>query len=117
SLARAREFCAINAGRAILIPENFDRDRDALSQIAAFAPELVVDASGPFQQLGSRAYAVVEACISLGVAYLDLADASGFVQGIAQFDQAARARGLFVLSGASTLPALSTAVAVHLAEG
>ena len=50
------------------------------------------------------------AALALGIHYLDLADGSDFVEGIAQFDAAARARGVFVLSGVSSFPVLTAAV-------
>ena len=54
-------------------------------------PIIVVDASGPFQVYGDP-YRVVRAAIARGIDYLDLADGSDFVQGIAQFDAQARER-------------------------
>jgi len=88
----------------------FDRDSDVRSQIAALKPGIVVDASGPFQNYGASPYRVVDSCIALGVPYVDLADSSEFVAGIAAFDEAAREAGNFVLSGASTFPVLTAAV-------
>ena len=80
------------------------------------APDIVVDASGPFQIYGD-AYRMVRACLALGVGYLDLADGSEFVKGIAAFDAEAKARGVFVLSGVSSFPVLTAAVVRHLSGG
>ena len=88
----------------------FDRDGDVRRQIAALKPDILIDASGPFQNYGAAPYRVVEACIALGVPYVDLADSSEFVAGIAAFDAAAREANVFVLSGASTFPVLTAAV-------
>jgi hypothetical protein len=77
----------------------------------------VVDASGPFQTYGTDPYRVVAAALALGINYLDLADGSDFVQGIAQFDADARARGLFVLAGVSSFPVLTAAVIRRLQHG
>ena len=63
----------------------FDRDGDVLGQLRKAAPDLVVDASGPFQVYGDP-YRVVRAAIAAGIDYLDLADGSDFVKGIAQLD-------------------------------
>ena len=76
----------------------------------------MVDASGPFQAYGDP-YRVVRAAIARGIGYLDLADGSDFVKGIAQFDAAARARGVFVLAGVSSFPVLTAAVVRRLARG
>jgi hypothetical protein len=48
---------------------------------------------------------------------LYLADGSDFVKGIAQFDADARARGIFVLAGVSSFPALTAAVIRRLQHG
>ncbi len=77
-------------------------------------PDIVIDAAGPFQNCSS---AVPQACIDAGVSYLDLADARDFVCGIGELHGAARKAGVVVISGASSVPALSGAVARRLAEG
>ncbi|MBB3133867.1 hypothetical protein FHS26_001580 [Rhizobium pisi] len=87
----------------------FDRDGDLIEQLTRLRPDLVVDASGPFQTFGKDAYKVVEACIGLGIDYADIADSTGFVAGIGGLDASAKAKGTFALSGLSSLPALSFA--------
>jgi len=42
---------------------------------------------------------LVKACVARGADYLDLADGSDFVAGIAQFDDAARAHGISYCRG------------------
>src|SRR5262249_7759009 len=92
-------------------------ERDIEPQLRAITPDLVVDASGPFQGYGGNPYRVVEAAITLGIHYLDLSDGVSFVRGIACFDMAARARGVFVLSGVSSCPVLTAAVVRRLSVG
>lgn len=75
-----------------------------------YQPDVLVDASGPFQEYRDHKYLVVEACIRQGVHYLDLADAPGFVADIVELDKAARRAGIFVLSGVSSFPVLTAAV-------
>ncbi|MBB3648584.1 hypothetical protein FHX14_004811 [Rhizobium sp. BK619] len=87
----------------------FDRDGDLAEQLTRLQPDLVVDASGPFQSFGDDPYKVVRACIGLDIDYADLADSTGFVTAIGGLDAEARARGVFALSGLSSLPALSFA--------
>ncbi len=82
--------------------------------LGALAPQAVVHTSGPFQ---SQDYRVAEACIAADAHYIDLADGREFVAGIGRLDRAARARGLAVISGASSVPALSSAAADQLAHG
>lgn len=87
---------------------------DFASQLAALKPHVLVNASGPFQ---GQKYHVAKACISAGVHYIDLADGREFVSGISVLDSEAAAAGLAVISGASSVPALSSAVADHLSQG
>lgn len=116
SLASAQSFCA---GRgqtgAKLAPARFDRDGELTAQLRALRPDIVVDASGPFQAYGAGGYSLVEACIAMRTHYLDLADASAFVNGVAAYDGAAQAAGIYVLSGVSSFPVLTAAVVRKLA--
>jgi len=68
---------------------------------------VVIHTAGPFQQ---QRYDVAQAAIQAGCHYLDLADGRAFVQGITRLDAAARAANVSVVSGVSSLPALSSAV-------
>ncbi|RDS78821.1 saccharopine dehydrogenase [Dyella monticola] len=70
------------------------------------APQLVIHAAGPFQ---GQDYRVAQACLACDSHYVDLADGRDFVAGIVSLDAQARAAGKLVISGASTLPALSSA--------
>lgn len=111
SPARATSFCARRDGlRAAAI----DRDLPLDEHLATLKPWLTIDAAGPFQ---NSDYRVPKACIARGVHYVDLADARDFVTGIGALDGAARRAGVSVLAGASSLPALSTAVVDTLADG
>jgi len=111
----AERFCAALAAKATLIPAAFDRAGDVGAQLGALAPDLVVDASGPFQIYGDP-YGVVRAALARRIGYLDLADGADFVQGIAQFDAQAREHRVFVLAGASSFPVLTAAVVRRLAR-
>lgn len=86
--------------------------RSGLAEVlAAEKPSVVVHTSGPFQ--GSD-YSVARACIAAGVAYVDLADGRDFVRDFSQLDREAKAAGVTVISGASTVPGLTSAVIDHL---
>jgi hypothetical protein len=91
-----------------------DRDTVTDDDLRALGVHVVIDAAGPFQQ--SRT-AVIEAAISAGCHYMDLADGRDFIAGVGRFDNAGRASGVVVLSGASSTPALSHAVVDHLTMG
>ena len=81
---------------------------DFTTDLKKLSPELVIHCAGPFQ---AQDYRVPQAAISAGAHYIDLADGREFVARFAeQFDVKAREAGLFMTSGASTVPALSSAV-------
>lgn len=80
---------------------------DLAALIAPLQPQLVIHAAGPFQ---SQDYRVAEACLACGSDYVDLADGRDFVCGIAALHDRASAAGRLLVSGASTVPALSSAV-------
>ncbi len=111
SLAEARRFAAM-LDRAEAV--RADREGDLAPVLAEAKPELLVDCAGPFQ---GNSYRVPEACIAAGVHYTDLADARDFVCGIGALDEAARAGGVAVLAGGSTVPALTGAVLRELTRG
>jgi len=115
SREKARAFCATLPPGALRDSVAFDRDGDVDAQLAAIRPDLVVDASGPFQAYAGDVYKLVRASIAIGADYMDLADASAFVEGIGAFDAAARERGVYVLAGVSSYPVLTAAVVRALA--
>src|SRR5262245_34621223 len=114
---KAQAFCTQLRATAQLEPLAFDRDGNVERALAAAKPDVVVDASGPFQNYTGDPYRLVRACLALGIDYLDLADGSDFVEGIAQFDADARARGVAILSGVSSFPVLTAAVVRRLSRG
>ena len=117
SLEKARAFSDSLPAGAPRIALAFDRDGDVDAQLALIKPDVVVDASGPFQAYSGDIYKLVCASIAVGADYMDLADSSEFVAGIGAFDAAARAKGVYVLAGVSSFPVLTAAVVRKLAEG
>jgi hypothetical protein len=100
SVDRAAAFCT---GLGNAVPVVADRTNGIGMVMARERPDLVIDAAGPFQGSG---YTVAEACIAMRIPYLDLADARDFVGGIAGLGKAP----VPIVSGASSVPALSGAV-------
>lgn len=91
-----------------------DVDADDLpTTLQRLAPQLVIHAAGPFQ---AQDYRVAEACLACHAHYVDLADGRHFVAGIAALNERARMAGCLLVSGASTVPALSSAVIDQLSE-
>ena len=68
---------------------------------------VVIHTAGPYQGQG---YGVARSTIKAGCHYLDLADGRAFVNGITRLDAEARTAGVSIISGASSLPALTSAV-------
>lgn len=76
---------------------------------------LVIHTAGPFQ---AQAYNVAQAAAEAGAHYIDLADGRRFVCDFPAAMQAAfTAAGRTAIAGASTVPALSSAVIDHLCAG
>jgi len=81
--------------------------------LARLSPLVVINTCGPFQ---SQDYLVAESCIRNSINYIDLADGRGFVTGITSLNNKARKAGVAVISGASTVPGLSSAVVEHFSS-
>jgi saccharopine dehydrogenase-like NADP-dependent oxidoreductase len=121
ALAADRSYRVIVAGRDLQKARAVAQELDSPAEAAAldgraanFAAELrrlganvVVHTAGPFQ---GQDYVVARACIEARAHYVDLADARAYVCGIGALDQAARSNDVLVASGASSVPALSSAV-------
>ncbi|NBF05996.1 saccharopine dehydrogenase [Pseudomonas sp. Fl5BN2] len=75
--------------------------------LKALGIDWVIHTGGPFQ---GQSYAVARGCIEAGVNYCDLADCRQFVGGIGALDAEARAAGVTILSGCSSVPTLSAAI-------
>ena len=85
---------------------------DLARRLQAERIALVIHTAGPFQQQDWR---VAEAAAAAGAHYIDLADGRRFVCDFASaLDAKFRAAGRCAITGASTLPGLSTAVIDHL---
>jgi hypothetical protein len=122
ALARNPRVQVIIAGRdankATALAYQLGLGADRARVIDATSPQLalqlkkleigtLIHTVGPFQ---AQDYAVARAAIAARCNYLDLADGRAFVRGIVTLDAAAKAAGIAVVSGVSSLPALSAAV-------
>lgn len=98
----------INASALDQSSPNFEAD------LRALRPDVVIHTVGPYQ---GQAYRVARACIDCGAHYIDLADGREFVDGFNQLNDEAERRGVLLVSGASTLPGLSSAVINSMSSG
>ena len=112
SLEKAQKAAARIGAHALAV----DRQGD-LEPMFEIGPEMVVDAAGPFHSYKDDPYRIAQRCIRRNADYLDLSDDARFAAGIALLDAEARQQGRRVLSGASSVPGLSSAVARELCDG
>ena len=85
----------------------FNVNEDITFQLKQLQPYLVINTCGPFQ---NNDYSIAKSCISLGIHYVDLADGRDFVNQINVLDEEAKKNNVIVITGASTVPGLSSAV-------
>ncbi len=111
SLEKAQAF-AVQLGLPARRGQYLDAEVTTLaSELRGLAVETVIHAAGPFQ---GQDYRVAQACIDAGCNYIDLSDGREFVAGISALDASALAAGVLVTSGASSVPALSSAAVDHI---
>jgi len=73
---------------------------------------LVIHAAGPFS---GTTHSVARICLEQGAHYLDLGDERVYVAGIATLNEQAERKALFLCSGASTAPGVTSAMVQALA--
>lgn len=115
SLERARSFATSlppATARATVTPAALDASQITERELGELRVDVLINASGPYQW---QDYRLARACIAARAHYIDLADARAFVVGIGTLDAEARRAGVLVVSGASTVPAVSAAVTDELA--
>lgn len=88
-------------------------DRDEITAVDLYGYDVVVDASGPFQKQSLRIPIVA---MEAGCDYLDISDDRDYVWRVKTLDKEARQRGVRLISGVSSTPALSGAIARELSE-
>lgn len=124
-LAREADIQVLIAGRNIVkaqtlathiaavhtpIPVQLDIHKNLPATLQQQQPHIVIHTSGPFQGQG---YDVAQTCIAHGCHYIDLADARAFVSNIPKLDAQAKDNNVLICSGASSVPALSSAIIDH----
>lgn len=83
------------------------RDEKLESIVKELVVDIVIHTCGPFQ---GQDYSVPKACINAGCHYIDLADDRDFVSNINSLNKFSEEQGLLVVSGASSVPGLSSTV-------
>lgn len=88
----------------------FDFKQRLSQELLRIRPVVVINAVGPYQ---TADFTTAINCILLGVNYIDLADAREYVNDFAMLAQEAIKKDCIAITGASTLPCLSSAVLNH----
>lgn len=88
----------------------FDFKKRLSQELLRIRPLVVINAVGPFQ---TADFTTAINCILLGVNYIDLADAREYVNDFAILEEEATKKNCIAITGASTLPCLSSAVLNH----
>lgn len=88
----------------------FDAHKELPQYLERLSPAVLINTCGPFQLSD---YGIAQTCIDHNSHYIDLSDAREFVTEIHSLDQKARDAGVLIVSGASSVPGLSSAVLEH----
>ena len=110
SLEKATAFVAelksVNVAQSVALNINSNLSES----LATLNPDIVIHTSGPFQ---TQEYTVAKACIEQGCHYIDLADGREFVENISTLDSNATSKNVLIISGASSVPCLTSALVDH----
>ena len=97
--------------KAKLLPLDIDINASHFKeQLQTLSPFLIIHTGGPFQ---GQDYDVPEVCIDIGTHYIDLADDRRFVCDIKHLDSKAHDNDVLAVSGASSVPGLSSVILDH----
>jgi len=97
------------------LAEGLRLERDSINlaaQLKALHLDLLIHCAGPFQE--ETDYRVAKACIDSRTPYIDISDARRFVCDFHRLSPAAEAAGIAMVSGASSLPGLSSAALTEI---
>ena len=84
-----------------------------LDRLKTLSPDITIHTGGLFQ---GQDYSIPKSCINAGSHYIDLADDRRFVCDIESLHQQAEKAGVLVVSGASSVPGLSSTVVDNFKE-
>jgi len=122
TLAKENNIQLIIAGRSLKKAQDFTTSIKSSNPIESIAIDIkndiqntldnlnldiVIHTSGPYQ---SQGYDVAQSCIKSGIHYIDLADGRDFVSNITTLSESADKNNVLVISGASSVPCLTSAL-------
>lgn len=109
SLDKAQALCRQLSGATTFTPQQLDRNKFDLE----VKPDLIIDASGPFQTYDGQP--VIDYAIEHSIDYADLSDDGAFTASVKARHAEAKAANVTLISGLSTCPVLS-AIGLELIE-
>ncbi|MDG1286907.1 MAG: saccharopine dehydrogenase NADP-binding domain-containing protein [Rickettsiales bacterium] len=109
SVGKARRFADTLGVEAVYI-DIYQNLKAALEEVN---PHIIINCCGPFQ---GQDFTVFEQCMSQGIHYIDLADGRDYVAQFVQKDKQAKDGNMMAFTGASTVPAISSAIIDSLLE-
>jgi len=121
-IINGRHFHQAQALKHSILEENFEAEVtvscfDIYSQLnlrlKKMKPKLVIHTCGPFQ--GQDMF-IAKTILNAGVNYIDLSDDRNYVQKMYELNDIAKTNGVMAITGASTVPALSSAVLAHVED-
>ena len=110
SYEKAKRLCTSLNPKHDALPFQLDITQQVEKALETIKPDIVIHTSGPFQRQNAH---VAKACIANGCHYIDLADAREFVSGISSLNAAAEEKRVLIVSGASSVPCLSSCLLDH----
>ncbi|MEP5701249.1 MAG: saccharopine dehydrogenase NADP-binding domain-containing protein, partial [Sneathiella sp.] len=110
SQEKANDFVAGLDAINEALPAAIDIHKNLRPSLRQLKPDIVIHTSGPFQ---SQDYDVAKACMEAKAHYIDLADGRDFVSNIRSLDPLAKAKNRLLISGASSVPCLTSSLIDH----
>ena len=100
--------------RSDIVAAALDQNSDDFGRgLARLNPDIVIHTAGPYQ---GQDYRVANTCIECCSHYVDLADSREFVRDFSALNERALRNAVLLVSGASTLPGLSSVVTAESKE-
>lgn len=93
-----------------------DKDAEGFAQVLAYLkPDILINGAGPYEFSNSLdCFKIASVCCEIGCDYIDLADNREFISHFHEsLDNLAKASKVVLVTGASSVPALSNAVVEH----
>jgi saccharopine dehydrogenase-like NADP-dependent oxidoreductase len=111
SLESGKQFLkTLNNSNTKSLVLDINKENQLSNLLSELKPEVVINTCGPYDDFN---YKVAKICLQHDSNYIDLADSMEFVVGIEKLQVEAKLKNKVVISGASSVPGLSSSVVHH----